>query len=581
MYRGALYQIAAWLCCVLPGAAATLPGRYYELMEAGAKRVEARLNAEPGASLDSLERDADWRHFGYSILAPAVLYARQHPANPRYHDRAMLLLALRIGDLLASEDERGEFQPRLDSHWDAYMWLEAYRLLERELGEPRRTRWAKSIRASVERFESDARERLDFPWYNAPYIGTSPNHYSLWAANFLVAGRVFGVPVWEELGARILHRYAAKEQTPDGFWGEHSRSGPATGYNHLTLSAVGLYWEYTKDPAALSALRRATDFHEYFTYPDGTPVETINNRNRYWELGAWSHFAFSNFPDGRGYAEFLARYLDPAKLTMNALGRIAQDALYYHEGPVQPPPQAAGSYARQMELPAGIRKTGPWVVCLSGLIETQEVNNQFFLDRQSNLSVFHEKLGLILTGANSKRQPELATFSEKVQGRVFHMPVSSRLQMDEAADRLSLAYNTFWADLSFPKPKPDELRFHAVINGKGEPGGDPKFTLQVCLKPGEVVETGAGRRFTAGAEKIELSAEEIGGSIRHHGWTMRVDPVARLVWPVYPFNPYADGPEKTLDHAVAALSVPLQMKPRVGHYVRPAEQEIVVAIAAK
>jgi hypothetical protein len=55
---------------------------------------------------------------------------------------------------------------------------------------------------------------------------------------------------------------------------------------------------------------------------------------------------------------------------------------------------------------------------------------------------------------------------------------------------------------------------------------------------------------------------------------MYVDPAARLVWPVYPFNPYANAPEKGLDRAVAALSVPIRLQAKPGHPVRPNEQEI-------
>lgn len=32
---------------------------------------------------------------------------------------------------------------------------------------------------------------------------------------------------WENLGARILKRFATTEQSPDGYWGEHNNSGPA------------------------------------------------------------------------------------------------------------------------------------------------------------------------------------------------------------------------------------------------------------------------------------------------------------------------------------------------------------------
>ncbi len=562
-------------------AAAPLPGGYFPLLEAGARLAEARLNAAAQGGLAELEKEPRWRHFPYAILPPAVLYAKAHPANRRYHDPAMLALAVRIGDLLAAEDEKGVFEPRLDSDWDAYMWLEAWRLLERDLGEERRARWSRGIRRNVARVVRDARERIDFPWYNSPYIGTSPNHYALYAANLLLAGRTFDDKDWEELGRRILRRFATVEQTADGYWGEHSRNGPTPGYNHLTLSAVALYWELTKDPDALAALRRATDFHEHFTWPDGTPVETINDRNRHWSVSAWAQFAFSHFADGRGYAEFLAGFYRPETLTADTMGRLAQDALYYEEGRAEPPVQARPRYAWRMGVPAGIRKTGPWVVCLSGIVDTQAVNNQFYLDRQAHLSVFHEKLGPIISGANSKRQPELATFSEKLLGRIFHLPVSSRLEMADSGDRLSLAYNTFWADLLVPPPSERTAAFRFVINGKGTPPEDPQLTLQLCLKPGEALETAAGRRAVVGPERIEWSAADLGGSISHHGWRMSVDPAARLVWPVYPFNPYGDGPETSLEFAVARLVVPLRLKSQPGHYVRPNEQEISFSISTE
>ncbi|HET9319611.1 MAG TPA: hypothetical protein VFO27_07540 [Bryobacteraceae bacterium] len=574
------------LFAVLTGSAsvalaAELPGRYFRYMESGAQQVDARLTAEPDANLENLEKTPGWKHFGYSILAPAVLYAKRDPANPRYHDPKMLALAIRIGDLLASENEKGKYTPRLDSDWDTYTWLEAYRLLESDLGQERRERWKRAILENTAPFAPDAAERLDFPWYASPYIGTSPNHYSQWAELLFLAGRVFDKPDWVKLGSDILHRFAATEQTPDGYWGEHSRAGPTTGYDHLTLSAVALYGEYTQDAAVMEALRRSTDFHMHFTYPDGTPVETINDRNRYWGVSPWGQFAFTHFPDGRRYAEFLAGFFNPDKLAMDVLGRLSQDALYYHEGPTAPIPQDQERYVYRMSVPAGIRKTGTWVVCLSGIVATQAVNNQFYLDRQANLSVFHSKLGLIISGANSKRQPELATFREKIGGTTYHMPVSSRLEMGDAHDRLSLAYNTFFSELFIEPPSERELKFRFVINGKGTPPDEAFATLQLVLKAGETLETAAGQKITLGNDLVELAPAAIGGWIRHHGWTMRVDPAARLVWPIHPYSPYANAPETSLEHAVGALSVPLKLKSRPGHYVRPDEQEIALSLTAE
>jgi len=234
-----------------------------------------------------------------------------------------------------------------------------------------------------------------------------------------------------------------------------------------------------------------------------------------------------------------------------------------------------------MSIPAGIRKTGAWQVGLSGIINTQAINNQYYLDRQSSLSVFHQKLGLIITGANSKRQLELATFSERIDGQMYHMPLSSRLQMSDDGDRLSLAYNTFFTDLYVPAPSDQEMTFRFVVAGKGTPPEEARLTLQLCLKPGEELETATGKKVVLSAERIELGPVELGGWIRHHGWTLKVDPTAELAWPVYPYNPYAAAPEKELRYAVGALSVPLHLKSQPGRYVRRNEQEITFTLGTK
>lgn len=537
-------------------AAGELPARYFRLLEAGIAQVEERLAAEPAADLQALEARPGWRHFPSAALVAAVLYAKPHPINGRHRDPKMLALALRIGDLLVEEHTRGRYATRQDHHRDTYMWLDAYRLLERELGDERRARWRRALIENLTPLAAEVARRQDYPWYQSPFIGTSPNHYSLWSSTLHLAGRVFGNQEWEKLGARVMHRFAAEEQAPDGYWGEHSRSGPTTGYDYLTATGVALYWEHSKDGAALEALRRSTDFHKYFTYPDGQPVELIDDRRRYVYVSPWAHFGFSHFPDGRRYAEFLTGLYRDGQMSLEHLGRIAQNALYFHEGPTAPIPQDQPRYARQMTVPAGIRKSGPWVICLSGLISTQAVTSQYYLDRQGNLSVFHQKLGLIVTGANSKRQPELATFSEKIGGQVFHMPISSRLQMSEERDRLALAYNRFFSVLEVAPPSDQRVVLRFAITPRGRVA-ESQLTLQLCLKAGQTLETGAGRKVLLDASRIDFGPDDIGGWIRHNGWILKPDPGARLVWPVYPFNPYADAPETALERAVGTLSTPL------------------------
>jgi hypothetical protein len=565
-------RIALWAFVSLAIAstnvrAADLPARYFQLMKIELAPIEKRLATEPHIDLAALEIKPSERHFPGAILAEAVLYARRHPANTSFGDKQRLEFALRIGDLLAREHEKGTFQKRGDDDWDMYMWLEAYRLLEPELGSERRARWRRELEKNVQKVANDFIPRIDFPRYQGPFIRTSTNHYSLWASTAYLAGRMFHNQQWIDCGTKALHRLASEEQTPDGYWGEHTDNGPTTGYNHLTLTGVALYWEHSGDPAALAALRRATDFHKYFTYADGKPVETINGRNRYWEVSAWGQFAFSNFPDGRRFCEFLTNHLTEGKLGNHALGRIAQDALYYHEGHTEPIPQDQPGYVHELHKPAGIRKTGPWTVCLSGLIDPP-IENQFTLDRQGHLSVFHQKLGLIITGANSKRQPELAGFVEKTKDKEFHLPISSRLRMGADRDRLGLAYQTFFAELAVTPPtdKGVELRYTLQETARNRLE-DGQLHLQLCLKSGEVLET-ARKQLVLGETRIELTPEEIGGVVRHNGWTLHVGPTARLTWPILPFNPYRNAPETDLAHAVGVLSTPLRVQEVAGSKFR-------------
>jgi hypothetical protein len=342
----------------------------------------------------------------------------------------------------------------------------------------------------------------------------------------------------------------------------------------LTLTGVALYAEHSRDAAALEALRRSTDFHQQYTFPDGRPVDVIDDRNRYWGVSTWGQFGFSRFPDGRRYAEFLTGCLAAEDIALEDLGRLAQNALYFHEGPTAAIPQDRDASVHRMSVPAGIRRRRPWVVCLSGLISTQATTNQFYLDRQGSLSVFHEALGLIVTGANSKRQPELAIFSGQLGGERFHMPISSSLRISEEGDRLGLAYPKFFSELTIRISASSQVQLQFGITGLGQPPDEAQLTLQLCLKSGESLETAAGARFVLGAERLELGPELLGEWISHHGWRLRLDPEARLNWPIYPYNPYRNGPETGLEHAVGALTVPLRFQPQPGRGVRLGEQQI-------
>lgn len=555
-----------------------LPGAYFPRLAKWCSVVQDAMRANPGAGLREIESRRGWNHFPYTILPAAVLYAKKHPTNRWYKDATMLTLATDIGDLLVKEDARGTFAPRLDSYRDTYMWVEAYGLLKDKLGAERASSWKAAIERNIGLLESDIAAWKDCPEYTENFLGTSPNHYAWWSATLLVGGKHLGHESWVKLGSAVLKRFAATEQNLDGYWGEHNPNGPTIGYNYLTTLGVGVYWEHSQDPRALRALRRATDFHSHFTYPDGNACELMNDRNRYWEVSPWGQFAFSNFADGRGYAELLVRNTPDEEIDLDTLGLLGQNALYYHEGPVTTCAPEQPRYSHRLQGPAGVRKNGPWVTGLCGIIDTPLPLSQWFLDRQANVSLFHQRAGLIITGANSKGQPELATLYEKRGGIIYTKPLGSRLTMKESGDCLAVAHHTFTCEVLAPPSQQEEQQINFRITGRGPVPEEAYLALQLCLKKNTVLETGTGKRITLTGQRIDLTPAMLGGSIRHGDWALRIDADATLSWPVFPYNPYHNGLETKLEYAVGLLRVPLRLHNNPEHYVRPNEQTIRVSV---
>jgi hypothetical protein len=125
--------------------------------------------------------------------------------------------------------------------------------------------------------------------------------------------------------------------------------------------------------------------------------------------------------------------------------------------------------------------------------------------------------------------------------------------MEEDAGSLALSYSSFFSVMDLRVGEGVSLRADITPRGRR---AEAQLNLQLCLKAGETLEAGIGRVVLDGTP-VDLPAAEL----RHHGWTIRADPAARLRWPVYPFNPYANGPEKGLERAVGVLSIPLQGAP--------------------
>ena len=54
----------------------------------------------------------------------------------------------------------------------------------------------------------------------------------------------------------------------------------------------------------------------------------------------------------------------------------------------------------------------------------------------------------------------------------------------------------------------------------------------------QILETAGGTKTILGSEPIELAPEQVGGSVTHAAWRLRLPDSASLRWPVLPHNPY-------------------------------------------
>ncbi|MCX6605940.1 MAG: hypothetical protein NTV52_20430, partial [Acidobacteria bacterium] len=149
-------------------------------------------------------------------------------------------------------------------------------------------------------------------------------------------------------------------------------------------------------------------------------------------------------------------------------------------------------------------------------------------------------LGLIVNGAPSKRQPELATFAESIA-----------LDGYASADQVSLAYEGFTARIKATLRPDVGLTFALRPHGPNPPAG-VRVALQLQLHPGESLETASGRSVVLGPELVSI--DDCGSWIRHHGWTIHLPAGASLRWPQFGYNPYRDKPDDALRYAVGLVA---------------------------
>ncbi|RJS84380.1 hypothetical protein CW702_02535 [Candidatus Bathyarchaeota archaeon] len=493
-----------------------------------------------------------WGITNQDLIYPlALLYKTKSPKNPFFRDPHLFEAALLGGDCirrLQYDDGRVEFIKPDGSRWGAiympwtmYHWLETYILLKEDLDDERMFEWLRGLNLALNGMK---REVEKSPVHNI----TVWKAMTLFRAGLAFKRRDFLIP-----GQKMIYK-ALKVQDKCGFWPEYG--GPSPHYNLIYIHSLGLYYEFSGDRTVLPYLYRALRFQIYFTYPDGTTVETIDGRTKYNpSISVLGLAAFTLFPEGRRFVHFLLSRMEKKQRYYNCFNpALATAYVHSHDGVMHGIPQDKRFYyKRLLNDKALVSRYSSWFYCLSG-ITTKPTGNRWGMDRQNYISIWNEKSGLIVGGGNSKNQPELSSFIIQNKRKLLYIADDSTINVFNGyGGVLDLYYNGIHCSIKvLPLNEKELVLEYSLSKFPTTSSFKALFNLILKVTPGEVLKIHPNLHEKLTEESIDLKG--VSGWIMHRNWKIKFDKKLSLKWPVKPFNPYNKNGEAPLSMAVCTLS---------------------------
>ena len=512
-----------------------------------------------------------------SVIYPlAAAWALKGPGNRYFHDPALLETILKGGDLLVkAQDENGRWMFRKKDnstwglHYDPWVysrWVRTYSLISEGMPPERRARWQKGLELGYSGIEKHELSR----------VHNIPAHQAM---GLYIAGKALAHPAWCDKARAFLGRVAQAQDT-NGFWSEHV--GPVVQYNLVYVDALGICYSLSRDETVMPAIQRAVRFHASFTYPDGSQIETIDERNPYLKTFHLPNPGFTFSAEGRGYLRQQWTRLRE-KENASAADAVASLLLYGEEGFVESPNGEGDSVCITADRKASVIRKGPWCACLSAYT-APIYRNRWIQDRQNFVSLFHGKTGLILGGGNTKLQPLWSTFTVGDPGLLKHRPGDENPDFSEPAGLLhvpiaaALARSGGSSPVVLPRPLREgqgrgegdgsgtrlverdehllQLQYGPaacsvslellgadrarLTFSAGDPDRARPVEAHVTFLPtiGKSWLAASGKRGRLDATPFQLTAAQAGAWFEHNGWRVELPTNSSLTWPVLPHNPY-------------------------------------------
>lgn len=467
--------------------------------------------------------------------------------------RQLLLKRIELGISAALEqmDEQGSSAligwdgKKWEDHHDPWLYLHLIRtsvLVGKELDPSIAGRFEQRLRTGCTQLDRQLR------------VATGHDNLLLVRAVALhCAGRHWGNTGWMNSAERIIRRVIAA-QHGDGYWSEHQ--GPVVDYNFVYLYALGVFAGETHDRETLAALQRGVHFQYQMRYPDGTSVETPDERNFYRREIREGNIGFAFCDEG---IDFISQQYDRKRylwyyLTADLLNyRRASDARL-----LKTTEMTVDREFRSHDGNLLIRREGPWQVVISAYAAVPSAS-RWIMDRQNFFSIWRRDRGLVVGGGNTKGQPLWSSFvvgtgngpessvfrSIPLQGHLLSGPVSG-VELDYGIGQGSIQISALGAT-------------QCRIDYQRLDGGHIPMIAQMTIvpRPGTVVRFGNGSSTILDSAQFKVSAQQINNFVEHNGVRLVLPDSAQVTWPVYGFNQYRQDGVSDMADARVVISLPL------------------------
>jgi hypothetical protein len=285
-----------------------------------------------------------------------------------------------------------------------------------------------------------------------------------------------------------------------------------------------------------------------YSYPDFNKIETIDGRNQLSESPPMTaQAAFSHTPEGRRFArellEHWSRY-SKSRLAWDEDGcLLAENMTQWESGPEAPLPTEQLAYAYRLKLPGGVRRSAPWLFSYSAISFPEWPENRFFLNRQVHFSVWHDSVGLVLVGPNTRGHYYGGTFLMiRNRDQSIGLLKSGDIRQTAQGDIVTGQYDKYSSVLTLKEVDKNEF----LITGEVKEQEDAyaltpaiyEEHLLLNVKEGDTLETEGSGKIVLTAEFKDYPPYKVGKWIKKGKWTLEIPGNSRLVWPYNLFNSY-------------------------------------------